>query len=383
VKQGLTNEDDRLSGECGARRDKGAIFLDANKDLMKKGIIELDSSVHGQLPVLSSALQPSQSSPSDRSPSPFQIKHECNVNSGEVQIGVLVAGAGRSMRILENSESPNSRLRPVRHEQASYPDSDTPDTLRTGDGMISVPLALSPRASDSDSLEGGVGAAFSDCGTLLSELVPVHSEHHSDARHLSTLDMLSPSQSDEAHRTSCSKYSRELQDQMICTSSHINMQGEKKLRRHSLTQPSVGHSTSCSAKDYFQVSDELSQENSHFTLSEALLTVVEQYKADTVEVLQEAMRGERESGEYVERTDVATSIYTTDMPFSSRSDDGPTLPKVPKISLLELMQCCTNLHSAESTAQRLLRFIATQYSVGDTEDRINTQTVSSHMYMYM
>ena len=170
VKQGLTNEDDRLSGECGARRDKGAIFLDANKDLMKKGIIELDSSVHGQLPVLSSALQPSQSSPSDRSPSPFQIKHECNVNSGEVQIGVLVAGAGRSMRILENSESPNSRLRPVRHEQASYPDSDTPDTLRTGDGMISVPLALSPRASDSDSLEVGVGAAFSDCGTLLSEV---------------------------------------------------------------------------------------------------------------------------------------------------------------------------------------------------------------------
>ena len=44
------------------------------------------------------------------------------------------------------------------------------------------------------------------------------------------------------HRTSCSKYSRELQDQMICTSSHINMQGEKKLRRHSLTQPSVGES---------------------------------------------------------------------------------------------------------------------------------------------
>ena len=35
----------------------------------------------------------------------------------------------------------------------------------------------------------------------------------------------------------------------------------------------VGHG---SPKDYFQVSDELSQENSHFTLSEALLTVVEQ-----------------------------------------------------------------------------------------------------------
>ena len=29
-------------------------------------------------------------------------------------------------------------------------------------------------------------------------------------------------------------------------------------------------------KDYFQVSDELSRENSHFALSEALLTVIEQ-----------------------------------------------------------------------------------------------------------
>lgn len=31
-----------------------------------------------------------------------------------------------------------------------------------------------------------------------------------------------------------------------------------------------------SDKDYFQVSDELSKENSHFALSEALLSVIEQ-----------------------------------------------------------------------------------------------------------
>ena len=34
--------------------------------------------------------------------------------------------------------------------------------------------------------------------------------------------------------------------------------------------------TTAVQKDYFQVTDELSRENSHFSLSEALLTVVEQ-----------------------------------------------------------------------------------------------------------
>ena len=41
-----------------------------------------------------------------------------------------------------------------------------------------------------------------------------------------------------------------------------------------------------------------------------------QYKADTIEALQEAMRGERETGEYLEK---ATNMYTSGMPFSSRS----------------------------------------------------------------
>lgn len=36
-------------------------------------------------------------------------------------------------------------------------------------------------------------------------------------------------------------------------------------------------------KDYFQVTDELSQEHSHFNLSEALLAVIEQYKATRLE----------------------------------------------------------------------------------------------------
>lgn len=36
-------------------------------------------------------------------------------------------------------------------------------------------------------------------------------------------------------------------------------------------------------KDYFQVTDELSQENAHFRISEALLAVMEQYKANRLE----------------------------------------------------------------------------------------------------
>ena len=48
-----------------------------------------------------------------------------------------------------------------------------------------------------------------------------------------------------------------------------------------------------------------------------MYTYVWQYKADTIEALQEAMRGERESGEYLERADIATNMYTSGMPFSS------------------------------------------------------------------
>ena len=38
-------------------------------------------------------------------------------------------------------------------------------------------------------------------------------------------------------------------------------------------------------KDYFQVTDELSKENSHFALSEALLSVIEQVSVCTVSLL--------------------------------------------------------------------------------------------------
>ena len=44
----------------------------------------------------------------------------------------------------------------------------------------------------------------------------------------------------------------------------------------STTTTATTSTTTASQKDYFQVTDELSRENSHFSLSEAMLTVVEQ-----------------------------------------------------------------------------------------------------------
>ena len=59
------------------------------------------------------------------------------------------------------------------------------------------------------------------------------------------------------------------------------------------------------------------------------------------------------------------------------SVDGFSLQKhTPKISLLELLQFSGNVHTAESTAQRLLQFIATQYSGVESEDITNGHNVS-------
>ena len=61
------------------------------------------------------------------------------------------------------------------------------------------------------------------------------------------------------------------------------------------------------------------------------------------------------------------------------SMDGFSLQKsAPRISLLELMRTTEGgrVQTAESTAQRLLQFIATQYSGVDTEDMGTSTTVS-------
>jgi run domain Beclin-1 interacting cysteine-rich containing protein len=144
-------------------------------------------------------------------------------------------------------------------------------------------------------------------------------------------------------------------------------------------------------KDYFQVTDELSRENSHFSLSEALITIVEQYKANTTEARQETLRGERDQQATPppDPMDAApnSDLYTTSPPPRSwgslssiateDSVDEFSLQKsTPKISLVDLMRNAGSaVQSAESTAQRLLQFIAAQYSGVESEDIGNSSTV--------
>jgi run domain Beclin-1 interacting cysteine-rich containing protein len=140
------------------------------------------------------------------------------------------------------------------------------------------------------------------------------------------------------------------------------------------------------------VTDELSRENSHFSLSEALLTVVEQYKANATEAVQEAARGERQlqttptpdhpdlspdsSGDLCATSPPPRSWGSLSSIATDDSADGFSLQKAsPRISLLELMRSSSSAVSAESTAQRLLQFIASQYSGVDAEDVSGSSTV--------
>ncbi len=161
-------------------------------------------------------------------------------------------------------------------------------------------------------------------------------------------------------------------------------------------------------KDYFQVTDELALENSHFTLSEALLSVIEQYKASSWEEQQVAPPPLLEEGGEEESTDVisSTPVSTTPSsyfpsppsPFSSlpgssssylsswgsvssiATNDGMELMlggvgslchvtvsnyadslerrSLSRVSLLELMHSQSCDRSAESTARNLLQHMA-------------------------
>ena len=61
---------------------------------------------------------------------------------------------------------------------------------------------------------------------------------------------------------------------------------------------------------------------------------------------------------------------------NTESVEGFSARHVPKICLLEVMQSASDNNSAESTAQKLLQFIASQFSEVDMDDMNVTQTVS-------
>ena len=66
---------------------------------------------------------------------------------------------------------------------------------------------------------------------------------------------------------------------------------------------------------------------------------------------------------------------------NTESVEGFSARHVPKICLLEVMQSASDDNSAESTAQKLLQFIASQFSEVDMDDMNVTQTVSYLFYL--
>ena len=68
-------------------------------------------------------------------------------------------------------------------------------------------------------------------------------------------------------------------------------------------------------KDYFQVTDELSQENTHFSLSEALLVVIEQYKASLLD---------QHHGMEELSLCPSTAITSSSLPYSYPLPDSPS-----------------------------------------------------------
>lgn len=146
-------------------------------------------------------------------------------------------------------------------------------------------------------------------------------------------------------------------------------------------------------KDYFQVTDELSQENSHFSLSEALVAVIEQYKATRLEQqfieeqfpppsplspiphgytpLSSSPFFTPTDSSYLSSWGSMSSIATNSEGMHCKGwhvfdlltsppdlSDGRGTTGMTQVSLLELMQSQSCDHSAESTAQKLLQHIA-------------------------
>ena len=147
VKQGVESEEDgrKRKGKAGGggKKDKGARFVNANnKHLIKKGILELDSTTRVRHPNSSSTLPPSLSLNSHQSDISCRPMSFCaatadtatvNESSETLGRGVLVAGTGGSMRMLKDFPDEYRTSPYLVSSQAFSPDSgygNTPDTLK-------------------------------------------------------------------------------------------------------------------------------------------------------------------------------------------------------------------------------------------------------------
>jgi hypothetical protein len=119
------------------------------------------------------------------------------------------------------------------------------------------------------------------------------------------------------------------------------------------------------SKDTFQIQDDLSKENYHFTLSDALITVIEEYKSLLQEQayfngLRTASTSPSFDGNSIHHFQATSSTIQTPpttTPTTSRSNIPPPTRSNDR-SLLHLMEQPLSLNTAESTAHGLLQYIA-------------------------
>lgn len=187
------------------------------------------------------------------------------------------------------------------------------------------------------------------------------------------------------HSRSHSVHNKKWRNRTISGKLHLSKSTEvlrpsKSFSAHNLLQDT---------KDYFQVTDELAQENSHLRLSEALLAVIEQYKATCLEqrvyeeqlVLSSSLpllgssplstpppppqfsSSPSTPGELSSWSSMSSIATTTD-----ELVDGRVPRSMTRVSLLELMQSRSCDRSAESTAQKLLQFMAGHMSNNQKKD---------------
>lgn len=178
VKQGVESEEERgkRAGSGGGKRDKAAIFVDANKHLMRKGILELGSNKMSDqcCGILHVSQLSTGSHPADSCRPNCVTCGSVGGDNSEIQTGVLVAGAGGNMRMLGNNDSLG------RCGQAAFPDSrysNAPDNIRT-----EHPGKKGNRHTASESSEGAESTvakdtAFCDYGTTdMPPSMPVSSD---------------------------------------------------------------------------------------------------------------------------------------------------------------------------------------------------------------
>lgn len=186
----------------GGKREKGQRLVETNKHLMKKGILDLDSYSttrnrgrrHGSglTSTLPHSVTPRAHSADMRRPvSHYGYAFVPEATQSRVNSGVLVAGAGGNMRVLENGASPTGGQsfqfpqdasekypslskwveEPARAagEQAASPDSgygNTPDNVRTEQSDDGRRLAAKAKSQDHDNSSQCTSEGYSTCDSV-------------------------------------------------------------------------------------------------------------------------------------------------------------------------------------------------------------------------